>query len=228
MDKEKQSIERLHQALEECNKFRTAVVSGVKLLPVDSLRRQVASLFIATMLDHYSSITYLLGEERYDFATSAFALVRPIVDSAFRGVWIANFATDDEVITTMTPAGDKLLERINPGKVIDLMKVRFAINDEDLSVNITEDWKSIHGFVHTGTQQLKNRLRAVRLKKYPYEPTIAALIISSKYVRIGSTYVSVSTKNMNTAITIVKAHDLLRSHVEIMQTGDKTKSHTVN
>jgi hypothetical protein len=121
----------------------------------------------------------------------------------------------------MTPVGEKLLERINPGKVVDLMKVRFAINDEGLRVNITEDWKSIHGFVHTGTQQLKNRLRAVRLKKYPYEPAIAALIISSYYVMLGSAYVSVSTKNLDTGISIVKAHDLLRSRVEIVQVGEK-------
>lgn len=227
MDKEKQSIERLQLVLRECNRFRTAVVSGLKQLPVDSLRRQVASLFIATMLDHYSSITYLLGEERYDFATSAFALVRPIIDSAFRGVWIANFATDEEINLSLTPTGYKVFEKVKPVMLYDLMKERFNIDDA-LQSHFKKDWQSVHGFVHTGTEQLKHRLEGVKSKAYPYERAIAALIMSSYYVMVGSAYVSVSTQNLDTGVSIVKAHDLLRSRVEIVRAGDKTKSHLVN
>lgn len=216
MDKEKQSIERLHLALGECNKFRTAVVSGVKQLPVDSLKRQVASLFIATMLDHYSSITYLLGEDRYDFATSAFALVRPIIDSAFRGIWIANFATDEEINLSLTSSGYNVFEKVKPVMLFGLMKKQFNVDDALLN-HFKKDWKSVHGFVHNGTEQLRHRLEAFRSKEYPYERAIAASLMSSYYVMVGSVYVAYR-QNSEVILSIFAAYGQLTDKIKIRPT----------
>jgi len=225
MNQEKQSIERQRVALDECKRFSAAVVSNLKLLPIDIMKRHVASLFVATMLDHYCSIIHLFGEERYDFSISAFVLVRPIIDSAFRGVWIANFAKDEEIDSVLTANGYEVLKKINPGMLYGLMKKQFNI-DDSLQDHFKEDWKSVHGFVHTGTEQLKQRVGAIRSRTYPYEKVIAALVMSSQYVMVGSVYVAYA-QNADVALSISEAHDNLRRQVVIVQT-DKSKSHMVN
>jgi hypothetical protein len=227
MDKAKLPVERLHAALIECNSFKAAVLSVVRLLPVDSLRSQVVSLFVAAMLDHYSSITHLFSEERYDFATSAFALIRPIIDSAFRGVWIANFAKDEEIASSLTATGYKVFEKVKPNNVFDLMKDKFAINDDGIRENISGDWQAVHGFVHTGTHQLKHRLEAIRSKTYPYKWAIAALAMSSRYVMVGSVYVAYP-QNKDVALSIAAAYRHLADHIEIERSDDNPKPHMVN
>jgi hypothetical protein len=219
MHQKRLPVDRLHAALGECQTFEAAVLTGVRQLPVDSLRSQIASLFIATALDHYRSMTHLFSEERYDFATSAFALIRPVIDSAFRGVWIANFATDEDVATSLTPTGYRTLEKkAKPDKMYDLMKVRFNIQYQGVGETFKEDWKAVHGFVHTGPQQLKNRLKAAKLKKFPYEPAIAALLMGSFYIRVGAVYIALSTQNTDVALSIALAHDNLSDHVEVKRT----------
>jgi hypothetical protein len=191
-------------AIKECETFKDLVVLELGSLTIDSKRKRLAILFLAIALDHFRAIIHLLDDGRY--VTSAFALVRPLMDAAFRSIWIAHIATDDEILEAESNTEAKYP---NPRKVCQLMQIKFGDETDELVHTISKDWKRLSGYVHTGLPQLTTKLSAGSSATFPGGRALTMLLRSSAHLCYGVSFFATSIPNVEMAQRIDKAHDLL-------------------
>jgi hypothetical protein len=105
--------------------------------------------FIATLIEHQESVVVLVC---YEKVGSAAALVRPIVEGAYRALWINLPATDEEV------------EAFNRKDEIDLKfgDVAAALDraynmDQFFQEFKTQAWKPLNSYTHGGMHQIGRR-----------------------------------------------------------------------
>lgn len=116
--------EMLEVAIQETKLFEQVVTAETLNLPMDTVRQRLSFLFVLTALQHYRAVVHLLddGEHRY----SAFALVHPIADAAMRAVWLAQFATDDQVGAANSDHSSKVFPQ--PNAISLLIQQKFELN----------------------------------------------------------------------------------------------------
>ena len=100
-------------------------------------------------IEHQDSIALLY---KSGFHGSMLALLRVLVDSVVRGVWLITCANDGE------------LERFKKGRIdkefgvlIDEIEARVGHTNRVLSTMKAKDWKSLNDFTHRGYQQVTRR-----------------------------------------------------------------------
>jgi hypothetical protein len=194
--------QQLDTAISECGEFERLVSMELLNLPMDTTRRRLAFLFILIARDHFKAIIHLLDDG--EFRHSAFALVRPVADASFRAIWLAHFASDDEVALA---ASNQDAEYPNPKKVVALMKQKFGWSGNDLDNTVKEDWAMLCGYVHTGLRQLNGRLKSGI--RFPYGEALTMLMRSATYLWFGACYVATGAKNAQVALRIDAANDRL-------------------
>jgi hypothetical protein len=200
---EKLSIEeQLELAIIECSEFERLVSMEMLNFSIDTKRQQLSFLFILTARDHFKAIIHLLDDG--EFRHSAFALVRPIADASFRAIWIAHFASDDEITQAASNPDTKYL---GPKKVAALMKQKFGWSENDLSDTLEVDWSMLCGYVHTGLKQLNSRLKFK--DGFPHEEALTMLMRAATYLWLGACYVATGSKNAEVALRIDAANDRL-------------------
>ena len=105
--------------------------------------------FISVLIEHQESILLLII---HDNAGSASALVRPVVEGAFRALWINRSATDAEV--------KRFNETDAIGLTFDAVAVALdnAYGGDGMFQSLkTRTWKALNSFTHGGMHQIRRR-----------------------------------------------------------------------
>jgi hypothetical protein len=124
-------------------------ILGRHSFPTDARTLTVIG-FVSVLIEHQEAILLLV---MHGMAGSASALVRPIVEGAFRALWINLPATDEEV------------KRFNEKDKIDLEfgEIATALDkayngvDDFFQDFKTRTWKHLNSYTHGGMQQIGRR-----------------------------------------------------------------------
>jgi len=111
----------------------------------------VAAIFSLTS-EHHGAILHLLKAGRFD--GSAFALVRPLIDGAYRAHWIYSCAKPDIV------ARIKNGEDVYPGLINMATEIEKKIDADGMFASIAPYINALHGYTHGGLEQLGRRFDA--------------------------------------------------------------------
>jgi hypothetical protein len=109
--------------------------------------------FVSMLIEHQESLLVLVMHEK---AGSAFALARPIVEGAYRGMWLNLPATDDEV----KKFNEKDKIDLGFGEIATALDGAYGTGDffQDLK---TRSWKALNSYAHDGMLQIGRRLVSV-------------------------------------------------------------------
>ncbi len=138
-----QRAERMHAFIQKTIPDRFIGDTDVMLL--------VASMF-SLVMEHHGAILYLLRTGQYD--GSAFALVRPLIDSAYRAHWVYACAKPDIVVRI------KNGEDVFPGLINMATEIEKRVDTDGFFPSIAPYIKVLHGCTHGGLEQLGRRFDA--------------------------------------------------------------------
>jgi hypothetical protein len=115
----------------------------------DDYRTVTVIGFISVLIEHQESVLLLV---MHDNAGSASALVRPIVEGAFRGLWINLPATDEEV----KKFNEKDKINLEFGALATALDTAYGMGDffQDFK---TRTWKHLNSYTHGGMHQIGRR-----------------------------------------------------------------------
>jgi hypothetical protein len=164
---------KISDCVERAVKFHNFVLNNLPLGSYKNERRGV--LFVALCdltVEHHGAIITLIQSAQYD--GSALALLRPLFETCARAVWALYCATDEELagITGKRkafPALDACTRAIQK---------HFAKNNYPGLFSPGRDYiDQLHGFTHSGIEQLQSRIGPGLLVKPNYsDETICKLL----------------------------------------------------
>ena len=142
--------EKLKDHLIRCEKaiqFAKPIL-GKHGFPTDSRTLTVIG-FISWLIEHQESILLLMVHEK---AGSASALFRPVVEGAYRALWINLPATDDEV----KKFNEKDKIDLEFGDIATTLDTAYGTGDffQDFK---TRAWKHLNSYTHGGMHQIGRR-----------------------------------------------------------------------
>jgi len=117
-----------------------------------SPRNDLVYGYVALVLEHQNAIVNLI---RLNLVGSALALLRPQVETAFRGLW-TNLIASDEQIAAIGQSGEGPFPRFR--KMAEELDTRYSARGWLLG--FADDWKTLNGFTHSGLEQLGRRFRS--------------------------------------------------------------------
>ncbi len=146
----KKMTKKLKEHLIRCEK---AVQSTKPILAKhgfpDDYRTVTVIGFISVLIEHQESVLLLV---MHNNVGSASALVRPIVEGAFRGLWINLPATDEEV----KKFNEKDKIELGFGELAAALDTAYGMGDffQDFK---TRTWKHLNSYTHGGMHQIGRR-----------------------------------------------------------------------
>jgi len=111
----------------------------------------IAAIF-SLVSEHHGAILYLLKAARFD--GSALALVRPLIDCAYRAHWIHSCASPEIVVRI------KNGENVYPGLPNMADGIEQKVDANGMFTSIKPYIKALHGYTHGGLEQLGRRFDA--------------------------------------------------------------------
>lgn len=143
----------------------------------NDLRSRIAAACFAVAQQHHNSILILLARCSPLEATS-FALLRPLVESVIRGLWILHAATDDQV-REYADSGTKL----DMASMMKILDRNTMLNSHDgLYKNI---WRTLSAYTHTGELQVQRWLKTAHIEPaYSIEEVAELIELSSLIGRL--------------------------------------------
>lgn len=118
----------------------------------------VAAIF-SLIAEHHGAILYLLKAGRFD--GSAFALVRPIIDGAYRAHWIYSCAKP-EIIARIRNG-----ENVYPGLINMATEIEKNLSTDGMFVSVAPYISALHGYTHGGLEQLGRRFDSTGTEVIP-------------------------------------------------------------
>jgi Family of unknown function (DUF6988) len=115
----------------------------------NTLRIQLFAGFMAVVLEHHDSILVLLKTQKN--YGSAFALMRPLVEAAYRAQWMYTCASDQELESIRDG------RNLYPGFKIMADEIEAKYGTDNFFGLMKDSWKSLSGYTHTGLEQLARR-----------------------------------------------------------------------
>jgi hypothetical protein len=115
----------------------------------DDYRTVTVIGFISVLIEHQESVLLLA---MHNNAGSAAALVRPIVEGAFRGLWINLPATEEEV--KKFNEHDKI--ELTFGELANALDTAYGMGDFFHNFK-TQTWKHLNSYTHGGMHQIGRR-----------------------------------------------------------------------
>ena len=106
-------------------------------------------------LEHHKAISLLI---QWQLTGSAFALVRPMVDTVMRALWINKVASDEEVKRARDD--DKYVFPPMP-QMIEAVRTAYG---DDKFFQFTSAWDAMHSYTHSGARQIARRYTGTDLK----------------------------------------------------------------
>ncbi|WP_054889506.1 hypothetical protein [Pseudomonas sp. NBRC 111118] len=131
------------------------------------LRSKLCAACFAISQQHHNSILILLSCNP-PLQASAFALLRPLVESTIRGLWLCHVATD-EAVESYVHSGTKL------DMASMLMAVGKAV-DVDAHGAIYQHWGALSAYAHTGEHQVQRWLLTENIEPNYTESELAELV----------------------------------------------------
>lgn len=113
------------------------------------LRSRLCAACFAVSQQHHNSLLILLAHTPPLQAT-AFALLRPLTESAMRGLWLSHVASDEQV-----------QKYIQSGTKLDMASMMTAVGKAvglDAHHAIYKHWHSLSAYTHTGEHQVQRWL----------------------------------------------------------------------
>lgn len=118
----------------------------------DTDEKLLTGALFSLVLEHHGAILHLLGTGQFD--GSALALVRPLIDAAYRAHWIYSSASPENIAKLR--AGEKC----DPGLINMAEAVEKKIGADGFFVAIGPYITALHGYTHGGLEQLGRRFDA--------------------------------------------------------------------
>jgi hypothetical protein len=143
-----------------------------------SPRNDLVFAYIALVLEHQNAIATLI---RCKLVGSALALLRPQIETAFRGLWVNLIASESEV-TAIAQTGAEPFPRFKQmAKDLDL-----RYGSGGWLQMFADMWGTLNGYTHSGLEQLGRRFGedGNLTSNYPDE-VIAEVAVVSGTVSIG-------------------------------------------
>jgi hypothetical protein len=113
------------------------------------LRSRLCAACFAVSQQHHNSVLILLAHTPPLQAT-AFALLRPLIESTMRGLWLSHIASDEQV-QTYIQSGTKL----DMASMINALGKAVGRNAHNA---IYSHWHSLSAYTHTGEHQIQRWL----------------------------------------------------------------------
>lgn len=155
---------QLEQAMHRANEIAVALQG--RHLKGDIRSRLCAACF-AISQQHHNSILILLSRNPPLQAT-AFALLRVLIESMVRGLWLCHVATDDQV-ESYTESGTYI-------KMPRMLKELGEATDTDAHRVLYKHWKSLSAYTHTGENQVQRWLMTENVEPSYSEPELLELV----------------------------------------------------
>jgi hypothetical protein len=144
----------IHNALKYCYDFHQFILSQLTGVRYEETPRNLLALaYAAITLEHQYAILTL---SRNNIRGSALALLRPQVETAFRGLWIIKCATDDQVVVIGQRGAEPFPRFRDMAKVLD---TAYGYGEYRLFQGIAQEWGSLNGLTHSGLEQVGRRFR---------------------------------------------------------------------
>lgn len=134
------------RVLQQCEELESLLVDETLPTGLKGTDRERAALTsFSVAIEHYRAIRHLIEDGR--FQSSSRALMRPLRETCFRGMWLVRIATDAEVERAFSD------DKIYP----DFSRITGLLDKRERTTYYKyglEDLTLFHGFTHTGYQQL--------------------------------------------------------------------------
>lgn len=145
----------------------------------NDLRSKLACACFAVGLQHHRAVLLLLANQT-PLHASAFALLRPLVESTIRGFWLSHVATDPQVEDY--PAKGTTLDMASMMKALDK-----AIGLKAYHSIYEDKWKALSAYTHTGELQVQRWITTKDVEPKYSDAEIQELVrLSSLTARLAS------------------------------------------
>ena len=145
-----------------------------KLLHSDN-RSRVALGCFAVAQQHCSGIIILLSQP-LPLQATAFTLLRPLAEAVFRGLWVANCATDDKVANILT--GHK--KQIDTATIIRELIAAFGQSEKHPEF-YKRVWPTLSAYSHTYEKSLESWLMGQDIELEYTEKELLSLLSKIKH-----------------------------------------------
>ena len=153
------------QSAKELSNWIGERVDGVE--GKSDIRHQLGGALLHLGLTHQASIVRLIDEKHY---ASAFALVRPLIETFLRHHWVMHLATDAKV--------DRFRQGDDPDlgslRIIDKLEEEGILTEGNISSLVKPVWSTICDFTHSG-----GKIIACHLNGNSIEPSFTESEISN-------------------------------------------------
>lgn len=140
----------------------------------NDLRSRVSAACFAVSQQHHNSILILLSR-RPSLQATSFALLRPLVESVVRGLWLFHAATENQV-EEYVRSGTKL-------DMASMMKSLDKLAGLDAYKGLyLKNWSVLSAYTHTGEFQVQRWLKTNHIEPDYSEEEVAELIELSSAV----------------------------------------------
>lgn len=164
-----------------------------------NLRNTVFHALADLVPEHFGAIILLV--EQRQFFGSAFALLRPLIETYLRAIWVNSIASDEEL--AMISQGAKELPKFSVCRAA--VEAYFAQNGVSGLYDMHSDFvKSLHGFTHSGLEQITNRISAsfeITPYKYPDSGITALLDQAGRFAVMAAMISAQAIEGDSTAIS---------------------------
>ena len=118
----------------------------------DTDEKMLVGSYFSLILEHHGAILHLFQTGQFD--GSALALVRPLIDAAYRAHWVYSSASPENI--TKLRNGEKC----DPGLINMAEAVERNVDAGGFFLTITPYINALHGYTHGGLEQLGRRFDA--------------------------------------------------------------------
>jgi hypothetical protein len=118
----------------------------------DTDEKMLVGAYFSLILEHHGAILHLLDTGQFD--GSALALVRPLIDAAYRAHWVYSSASPENIAKLRNG------EKCDPGLINMAEAVEKNIDSGGFFLTITPHINALHGYTHGGLEQLGRRFDA--------------------------------------------------------------------
>jgi hypothetical protein len=131
--------------------------------------------YTSIAFDHHASICLLLN---YNIATSAFALLRCLVDTCYRAAWLSMYGTDEERINKV------LRDEKNAFPPFEQMEA--AVGAKGHPRMNKETWQALNSFTHSGAQQLFSQVNSEGMIQASFDDDqlVSCLRLASQHLQV--------------------------------------------
>jgi hypothetical protein len=118
----------------------------------DTDEKLLVGSYFSLILEHHGAILHLLQAGQFD--GSALALVRPLIDAAYRAHWVYSSASPENIAKLRNG------EKCDPGLINMAEAVEKNVDAGGFFLTITPYINALHGYTHGGLEQLGRRFDA--------------------------------------------------------------------